>query len=114
MLEAVEPAETDTPEALGMSVTDTARLPLTEGLVVSDCVGALLREGVSVYDRLTLGVREGAEADGEVEPTAPPGVTLGLADRLPVLEAADEGEASEADIEGLLVEEKVCCDLVAK
>lgn len=90
-----------------MSVPVTARLLLTEGLV-RDCVGALLSEGVSVYDRLTLGVREGAEAEGDADPAAPPDVALSLADRLPVLEAADEGEAREADKEGLLVEDKVC------
>ncbi len=65
-----------------------------------------------MYDRLTLGVREGAEAEGDADPAAPPDVALSLADRLPVLEAADEGEAREADKEGLLVEDKVCCDLV--
>jgi hypothetical protein len=65
-----------------------------------------------VCDRLPLGVREGAEADGDVEPSAPPGVTLDLADGLPVLEAAEEGETGEADMEGLPVEDSVFCDLV--
>ena len=100
--EAVGPGEAEAPpEALVTSVPVKIGLPLTVGLRVRDRVGGLLWEGASVYDRLPLGVREGAEADGEVDPAPPPGVALGLADWLTLLEAADEGETGEADTEGL-------------
>ena len=79
---------------------------------MSDCVGERLREGEPVCDRLPLGEREGAEADGEADPAPPPGEALRLPDRLPLLEAADEGETGEADMEGLPVEDSVFCVLV--
>ncbi len=63
-------------------------------------------------DRLPLGECEGAEEDGEADPAPLPGVALRLADRLSLPEAADEGEAREADTEGLPVEDNVFCDLV--
>ena len=74
---------------------------------MSDCVGERLREGEPVCDRLPLGEREGAEADGEADPAPPPGEALRLAVRLPLLEAAGEGETGEADTEGLLEVETV-------
>jgi hypothetical protein len=78
-------------------------------------VGERLREGEPVCEKLPLGEREGAEADAEADPAPPPGVALRLADRLPLPEAAGEGEAGEADTEGLPEGEAVCaCDPVER